>query len=283
MTLNDAKRLSQSINENTRALIIGGGLIGLKCAEGIAKRVKSIDVVDLAPRILSSILDDEGAKLIQDHLEREGVKFHLSTSVSEFSENRAALANGEDLDFDELVLAVGVSPNINLAKGAGIETARGIAVNSRMETSAPDVYAAGDNTLSMDASSGTRRILALLPNAYMQGECAGINLAGGFASKEDAIPMNAVGFFGLHALTAGSCEGDEVKSNSEGLWKKLFTKDGVLKGFMIIGDPTRAGIYTSLVRERTPLCEVDFDLLRTEPALAAFAKPWRRAALGGAH
>jgi NAD(P)H-nitrite reductase large subunit len=155
--------------------------------------------------------------------------------------------------------------------------------NSRMETSAPGIYAAGDNTMSFDVSSGQSKVLALLPNAYMQGECAGVNMAGGDASFEDAIPMNAIGFFGLHVLTAGTCDGESFKSDTNGCWKKLFVADGVLKGFMIIGDPSRAGIYTSLVRERTKLSEVDFSLLRERPALAAFAAPWRKSKLGGAH
>jgi NAD(P)H-nitrite reductase large subunit len=221
--------------------------------------------------------------LIQERLEFNNIRLHLATSVSSFEKNGATLANGEELGFDQLVLAVGVSPSIELAKKAGIEASRGIIANSKMETSAPDIYAAGDNTMSFDVSSGQSKVLALLPNAYMQGECAGVNMAGGDASFENAIPMNAIGFFGLHVLTAGTYDGEVFMSSANDCWKKLFVSDGVLKGFMIIGDPSRAGIYTSLVRERTKLSEVDFDLLRDQPALAAFAKPWRSANLGGAH
>jgi NAD(P)H-nitrite reductase large subunit len=282
MSMADAKGLAESVGPQSRVLIIGAGLIGLKCAEGLKSRVKSIDIVDLAPRVLSSVLDEEGARLMQDRLEEEGIRLHLSTSVSRFSGSSARLAGGAELEFDELVLAVGVMPNIQLAKDAGIKTERGIVANSRMETSEPDVYAAGDNTLSFDVSSGRRKVLALLPNAYSQGECAGINMAGGCAVFDKAIPMNAIGLFGLHALTAGTFEGEVWKSSEKGIYKKLFIGDDVLNGFMIVGDPSRAGIYTSLVRERTPLGSLDFKLLRDRPSLAAFASPWRKAKLGGA-
>ncbi|MDR1642819.1 MAG: FAD-dependent oxidoreductase [Clostridiales bacterium] len=289
MSLDDARKLASRISKESKVLIIGAGLIGLKCAEGIAGRVKSINVVDLAPRILSSILDAEGASLIQERLEFNNIRFHLATSVQSFesSNNKSAygatLANGEELGFDQLVLAVGVTPSVELAKNAGIEASRGIMINSKMQTSAPDVYAAGDNTMSFDVSSGQSKVLALLPNAYIQGECAGVNMAGGDASFENAIPMNAIGFFGQHVLTAGTYEGEVFVSSSKDCWKKLFVSGDVLKGFMIIGDPSRAGIYTNLVRERTSLSSIDFDLLREQPVLAAFAKPWRSANLGGAH
>jgi NAD(P)H-nitrite reductase large subunit len=285
MSLDDAKSLASSINKDSRVLIIGAGLIGLKCAEGIRDRVKSIEVVDLAPRILSSILDDEGAQLVQAHLEREGLKFYLSNSVREFGEDSAALKDETVLGFDALVLAVGVSPNTKLAKDAGLAVNRGISATEKMETSVPGIYAAGDNTISIDVSSGQQRVLALLPNAYMQGEVAGINMAGGDASRSGAIPMNAIGFFGLHVLTAGSYDGDvHILRDVDGVkLKKLFVSNNALNGFIIIGDPSKAGIYTSLVRERTPLDSLDFELLKGSPGLAAFAAPARHAMLGGAH
>ncbi|WP_461248872.1 FAD-dependent oxidoreductase, partial [Treponema sp. R6D11] len=132
---------------------IGAGLIGLKCAEGIHKSVKHITVVDLAPRILSSILDDDGAKIVQAHIEKEGVEFKLAASVKKFENKRAVFENGEQIDFDVLVLAVGVRPNTALLNGiAKIE--RGIIVNEKSETSAKDIFAAGDCTQTLDVSSG---------------------------------------------------------------------------------------------------------------------------------
>src|SRR5574344_1464238 len=91
MTLDDAHKLSKAINKDSKVLVIGAGLIGLKCVEGINDKVKSVTVVDLADRILPSILDEKGAALVQKFIESNGVKFYLSDSVAQFSENKAEL------------------------------------------------------------------------------------------------------------------------------------------------------------------------------------------------
>ena len=118
-------------------------------------------------------------------------------------------------------------------------------------------------------------MLALLPNAYRQGYCAGVNMAGGTAAFGKAIPLNAVGFFGTRVLTAGSYVGECYAEREGESYRALFCKDGVLKGFILVNKPERAGIYTSLIREQTPLGRVDFGLLKREPCLAAFPEQAR--------
>ena len=155
-----------------------------------------------------------------------------------------------------------------------------------METSVADIYSAGDCTEGNDISFGGKRVLALLPNAYNQGYCAGSNMAGAAREFSNAIPMNSIGFFGLHMMTAGtyydsSSGGDVYDEKSAGRVKKLFTKDGVLTGFILIGATERAGIYTSMIRERTPLDSVDFEMLKKNPTSAAFSQKARRKMFGG--
>ena len=282
MSLDDGRRLDAALDKDRRVLIIGAGLIGLKCAEGILERVSHITVLDLAPRILSSILDDDGALLVQRHLEGKGIDFRLSASVRQLDGDVAVLDNGDTIKFDLLVLAVGVRPNTALLKGsAAID--RGIVINERSETSAPDVYAAGDCTQTLDVSSGQNRIMALLPNAYMQGECAGVNMAGGSKAFDKAIPMNAIGFFGLHIITAGNYNGDVYAAETEsGNYKRLFYGDNRLNGYILMGNVEKAGIYTSLIRERTPLDTIDFGLICEKPGLMAFTKEDRTVKLGEA-
>ena len=131
-----------------------------------------------------------------------------------------------------------------------------------------------------DLSMGTDRILAILPNAYLQGETAGVNMAGGEKSFDNAIPMNAIGFFGLHIITAGSYDGETWVEATEHTYKKLVSKDNLLRGFILIGDVARAGIYTSLIREQTPLDSIDYELIREKPQLMAFTIHQRAACLG---
>ena len=285
MTLDDAKRLNNMLGDanDKRVLIVGAGLIGLKCAEGICHRVSELTVIDMAPRILPNVLTEVPAGIIQRHLEGKGVKFLLGDSVSSFDGTTATLQSGGTVGFDILVIAVGVRPNTELAADAGCAVNRGILIDDHSATTVPDIYAAGDCTVSHDISADTDRILAILPNAYLQGETAGKNMAGSKASFDKAIPMNASGFLGLHMITAGSYDGEAYLEQDGENYKLLVTRDNHLVGFILIGDVDRAGIYTSLIRERTPLDTIDFDLIREKPQLMAFSRAERAKQLGGAH
>ena len=281
MSLDDALVLEKSLSEIQNVLIIGAGLIGLKCAEGIYERVGRISVVDMADRILPSILDGDAAGMVQQHLEDKGIRFYLSDSVAYFEEKQAVLKSGRKIPFDAVVVAVGVRPNISLTEGTGIQTGRGIVTDVYGRTTAADIYAAGDCAQSMDAVTRTERVLALLPNAYMQGECAGIHMAGGEKPYDFAIAMNAIGFFGLHMMTAGSYEGEALAEKTAEGYKKLVVKDGRLVGFILVGDIRRGGIYTYLIRNRIPIQTLDFDVLAAQPQLLAFSKEKRKELLGG--
>lgn len=281
MTLDDTLALEQAISDDSRVLIVGAGLIGLKCAEGLHGRVAQITVCDLADRVLSSILDAPCAAVVQAHLEKNGIAFLLGDSVQTFEGGKAHMNSGKTVDFDVLVLAVGVRANTALVRSMGGEADRGILLDTAMRTTLPDVYAAGDCTQGLDSSCGEKKVLALLPNAYMQGRCAGINMAGGEAVFDTAIPMNSIGFFGLHIMTAGSYANTRViDTGKDGNVRKLFVRDGLLTGFILVGDTARAGIYTAMIRDKTPLESVNFELLKESATSAAFSSETRRKKFG---
>ncbi|MGE5328345.1 MAG: NAD(P)/FAD-dependent oxidoreductase [Deltaproteobacteria bacterium] len=289
MSLDDAKAIQKAVTPDAKVLIMGAGLIGLKCAEGIAKKVGHITVVDLADRVLPSILDEEASRIVQHHIEKEHIEFILSDAIESLDANSALLKSGKEVEFDFLIVAVGVRPNTQLMEEAGGKVNRGIVINEYCQSTLSDIYSAGDCTESFDVSAEEPRILAILPNAYMQGECAGINMAGGEKSHVKAIPMNAIGFFGLHIITAGSYAGTEYvrlgteseNENRHEIYKKLITKDGLLKGYILVGDVARAGIYTSLIKEKKPLDSIDFELIKDKPQLMAFSRVDREKMLGG--
>lgn len=281
MTLDDALELEAAVDKSSRVLIIGAGLIGLKCAEGLAGRSAHITVCDLADRVLSSILDEPCAKIVADRLTDAGIELRLGTSAAGFDKNTAHMTDGTDVEFDVLVLAVGVRANIALAKDAGLACGRGITVDEKMRTSAEGIYAAGDVCEMSNLYSDDKKVMAILPNAYIGGYTAGVNMAGGEARFENPVPMNSIGFFGYHIMTAGSYEGEIFEQTDGDTVKKLYTENGCLNGFMMLGNVARAGIYTSLIRNKTPLSEVDFDLVAKEPSLIAFTEKYRRQKLGG--
>ena len=281
LTLDDALALEEAISDTSRVLIIGAGLIGLKCAEGIFDRAASVTVCDLADRVLSSILDNDAAAIVQRHLEANGLSFLLGDSVARFDKKTAQMNSGAVVDFDVLVLASGVRANIALAKDAGGEVGRGIRIDSHMRTSLSDIYAAGDCAEGMDISSGEMKVLAILPNAVLQGYTAGQNMAGKNVTFEKGIPMNSIGFFGLHIMTAGTYEGDIYEEKTEDSLKRIYTRDDLLKGFMLIGLEERAGILTSMIREKTPLSSVNFEIMKKVATTAAFPADIRRKKFGG--
>ncbi len=283
MTWDSVKAIKKKVKKHSKVLIIGAGLIGLKAAEALYHLNADITVVDLADRILPSILDVDAGKIMQKHIEDKGTKIILSASVEEFSPKSAKLTNGETVDFDILIVAVGVRPNTELIAEAGGKVEKGIITDDTQLTTLKNVYAAGDCTVSHDCSTDTDKILALLPNAFMQGEIAGKNMAGVEAHYQNAIPMNAIGFYGLHIITAGSYDGEEYTQQdpAKEQYKKLVFKDGLLKGYILMGDVARAGIYTSMIKERIPLDNVDIELLKERPQMMMFGKARRVEKLGG--
>ena len=276
-TLSDASALAEALRPESRVLILGAGLTGVKCAEGIRGLCAQIAIADLAPRVLPAVLDDTAAAMVQARMEEKGVRFYLNDSAAAFRGNTARLQSGTELEFDVLVTAVGVRPNTQLVADAGGAVDRGILVDGRCATTLPDVYAAGDCAQGYDAVSGEKRMLPLWPNAMLQGETAGINMAGGRADYTQGIALNASGVFGLHMVT----EGESFTVQRDGSYKRLVTADGVLKGVIMVGDVSRAGIYTDLIRKKKPLSEIDFDLIRESPQLMAFSQKDRRVQLGG--
>ncbi len=285
MKLDDAKAVREAVTEGAKILIVGAGLIGLKAAEALEHYGADMTVIDLADRILPSILDSEASAIMQKHIESKGVKFILGTSVKEFSESSAVLQNGDTVQFDMVILAVGVRPNTELIAEAGGKVNRGIVTDQKQAVQGlRDVYAAGDCTESLDITTGQQKILALLPNAFLQGEIAGQNMAGKETYYLNAMPMNAIGFFGLHIITAGSYEG-EAYTETDGAenYKKLVTADNELKGFILMGDVKRAGIYTYMIKWHMPIDECDFELLKTKPQLMAFSREYRNEKLAGGY
>lgn len=258
----DALGIEKLITPQSRVVVVGAGLIGLKAAEGLAPVTGSLHVVELAPRVLPMILDEQAAAPVQKRLEENGIVFHLSITVKQVVGDerveQVVLSDGTVLDCDILVMGVGVRPNVAEAKAAGVAVDRGILVDDAMRTNVPDIYAAGDVTQGIDIVTGESKIMALWPNAYVQGRAAAYDMCGSKDDFSGVFPMNAVGFFGLPIITAGVQGGEgievlEVRNDKAGAAKRFFVKDDHLVGMILVGDVDRAGIYTSLITEKVAL------------------------------
>lgn len=291
LDLKSTKEVKRLANEKTRAVVIGAGLIGMKAAEGLVKVCKSVDVVELAPRVLPSILDAKSAKQVKKHLENNGIKFHLENTVVKASSKgkqitAVTLKDGKKLPCDLLILAVGVRPQTALAEKAGLEVNRGIVTDTEtMQTSNPDIYAAGDCCVSVDMLDGSKKIIALWPNAVQQGNAAGAQMAGADITVGGTYSVNAIDFFGLRICTCGliNAQGEQYsdKIKQEGdTYKRLVFEGDKLVGYVLINSSVNAGMYTNLISNKISLDVLQGDIMDT-PSIFMFDKDTRITKLRG--
>jgi len=284
----DVKALEQAIFPGARTVVIGAGLIGLKAAEALIKRQAQVTVVELANRVLSAILDETAAAMVQDSLEQNGIKFYLQNTVSEIlgSEGKVSgvrLQDGTELSCDLVIIAIGVSPNTDLVRETEIEVNRGILVDSHMATNVPEIYAAGDVAEGYDTLYRQRRVLPILPNAYKQGYTAGLNMAGQTQEYRGGFAMNSIGFLGLPMITAGIVkpEGEEFTELVEAdaaqkRYKKIVLRDGRIVGFIALNRIDRAGILTGLMEKEIDVRPFQEHLLQEDFGYVYFPAEYRR-------
>ncbi len=292
LDLESTKAVKAKANADTKAVVIGAGLIGMKAAEGLSKICKSVDVVELSPRILPSILDAKSSKGVKKYIEENGhIKFHLGDTVTEAKSKgkkitSVVLKSGKELKCDLLILAVGVRPETALAEGAGLKVDRGIICDAAtMQTSDKSVYAAGDCTVSTDMLDGSKKIIALWVNAVQQGKIAGSQMAGGSETLGGSYAVNAIDFYGLRICTcglinaAGEQYSDIIRQDGD-RYKRLIFEGDRLVGFVLINSSENAGIYTSLIENRVDISTLDGDITDT-PSLFLFDKETRQNRLKG--
>jgi NAD(P)H-nitrite reductase large subunit len=269
----DAQALIRATRkEGQRVLVIGAGLIGMKAAEAAHARGARVTVVEKMDRILPAALDAPVSAMVHERCGAHGLEVITGQGVAEVAPagkagGTAVLEQGGEVEFDTLVVAVGVTPRVELARGAGLELNRGILVDEHLETSHHGIYAAGDVAEAWDLVWEEPRVNALWPNATLQGKYAGWNMAGETCAYPGSQGLNSVEFFGLPVVSAGVVNPPdptfEVMSarTPGGGYRKVVIRDDILVGMIIAGEVERAGILTSMIQERTRLRRFKAQLL----------------------
>ncbi len=264
-TLDDAKAIDDFLNEypkrKVRAVVIGGGLIGVSVTEALMKRGVEVTIVEMKERILNTILDEEASALEEEALKQAGVEIITGHTVSKVGSYLPGEATGVTLDdgrpvpCEMVVVAIGVQPRAELTSGTGIKTNRGIVVDRYMATSVPDVYACGDVAEAYDFVYGESRLTPIWPNAYLGGRIAGLNMAGIPAKYPGGTAMNSMKYFGVNVVSAGmvtppdgNCE--VVSKKHDDIYKKVILKDGLIVGMVFSGDIEKSGIVYNLMKDR---------------------------------
>jgi len=258
-----AQTLISKAKEIKRAVVIGGGLIGLKAGESLFDRGVDVTILELSPRILSLAFDENAASLAGSRLAEVGLNVRCGVSAKEIQRDKEGnlkgvhLTDGDFLQCDVVVIAIGVVPNYALAKDNGIEVDRGIKVDEHMRSSAEGVYAAGDVAQAKDLLFGEDRVIPIWTNAYNQGFCAGKNMTGANIEFTGSLAMNSISFYGLPTISVGTVnppEGDDAYETAVALdekkksYRKLVFKNDRLVGYVLVGDIDMAGMYTAFVK-----------------------------------
>lgn len=261
----DAMKLKTLARPGARAVVIGGGLLGLEAAYGLALLGCETTVVHLMDRLMERQLDAQGAATLRRALEAKGVRFRLGAQsrriVGETQVEGLKFADGEILPCDMLVMACGVRPNVALGREAGLAVGRGIVVNDGLSTSDPAVSALGE------CAEHRGVVYGLVAPAYEQARVLAARLAGddGAAYAGSLLSTN-LKVSGVAVFSAGAIDaeaGDDAVLLSDpghGCYRKLIVRDDRLKGAILVGEASDALWYLDLIARAEPLGAMRDDL-----------------------
>jgi len=297
-TLDDSLRLKQFIGDHNvkRAVVIGGGLIGLKVTEALLALSIKVVIVELADRILSATFDITASRMIERALNKSGCTIITRDTVQEIREGEkgvvgtVVLKENRLIDCDAVIMAIGVRPRMDLAGGTAITINKGILVDQHLMTSVPDIYAAGDVIECNDCINNIRRPIAILPNASKQGRIAGWNMAGAEHIYEGCMAMNSIELAGIPTISVGLTDpsllpdeerrkGIEVlqyTNDEESVYKRIVIEKNRIIGMIMIGRIDRAGIYTGLIRDKADISSFRDHLLKDDFGLLSLPREYRK-------
>lgn len=309
-TLDDASRLLAAGHGARSAVVIGGGITALEIAEGLHAHKLQVHYFLRGERYWNAVLDETESRIIEKRLIHDGIQLHYHTEAQEIVEKKGRIdavitQAGEKIPCQMVAAAIGVRPRMELAIAAGLKTERGIAVNEFMQTSAADIYAAGDVAQVWDPSSGRAVLDTLWWVARQQGDTAGKNMAGVASAYVRRTAMNVTRLAGLTTTIIGQVgtggrEGElQIARGDSESWQtvpdaiaaqdgfdvnhiRLMVGQNTLLGALIMGDQTLSRPVYKLVSEQMDITPIRAALLAPDARPAeVLARFW--AHLKGSH
>ena len=252
----DADKIKNYISNNNckNAVVIGAGFIGLEMAENLLEMGLNTTLIEMAPQVLSPV-DEEVAAIAQNELRKNGLNLILSDGVKSFYNQKIILNSDREVDFDIVIMAIGVRPEINLAKSCNLEVNHGICVNEHMQTSDSNIYAAGDSVEVKDFTTGDNTLIPLAGPANRQGRIIADNICSIKSTYKSSQGTSVIKIFNLTVATVGNNE-KQLKSkginylktfiygkshagyypgSTPTLFKLLFTNEGRILGAQAVG------------------------------------------------
>lgn len=250
-TIDDAKAIMDYAKGKKEAIVVGGGLLGIEAAVSLTALGLKTTIVEVFDRLLPRQLDAESAAILQGLLEEKHLSFLLPRQTGKIFREaggklKLSLGDKGEAVSDLVLFSAGIRCNLKIAEGSGIETVKGIKVNDLLETSAADVYAAGD------IAEHKGIIYGLWPASREQGAAAGENAAGGKVEYKGSVLSTRLKVAGIELASLGSIEsGDGIKNvskKSPGNIRKLFLKDKKVVGAILLGDVSKYQVIQELIK-----------------------------------
>jgi NAD(P)H-dependent nitrite reductase small subunit len=271
--LADVDTMLDAARRYRKAVVIGGGLLGLEAANGLLRRGMDVTVVHMLDSLMERQLDPAAADLLKASLESRGIKFRMSARTTAIvGEERAAGLQFEDggtLEADLVVMTAGVRPNIDLAKQAGLQCERGLLVTDTMQTYDPSIYAVGECVQHRNVTFG------LVAPLWDQARVCAAHLAEqGFSHFKVGVVATSLKVTGIELYSAGdflAAEGDEtivLQDEKRGVYKRIVIRDNRVRGAVLYGDAVDGSWYFDLMAARQDISPLREKLL-FGPAFAA--------------
>jgi nitrite reductase (NADH) large subunit len=270
--LADVTSMEAAIPAGKNVVVIGGGLLGLEAAYGLAKAGANVNVVHLMDRLMERQLDTPAAAMLKVEVERRSIAVHLNAQTTAIRGRghveAVTLEGGHDLPADLVVVAAGIRPSVDLARCADLDINRGIVVDDRLQTSRPDIFAIGECAEHRAVCYG------LVEPAYDQASVLAQHLVGAPAAYQGSATATNLKVAGVSVYSAGDFlggPGSEAIVFSDpglGIYKKLVLRDGRLTGAVLFGDTADGLWYLDLIRSGAPVAGFRDDLAFGPPPAA---------------
>ncbi|CCE04652.1 nitrite reductase (NAD(P)H), large subunit [Bradyrhizobium sp. STM 3843] len=270
----DADILLALAAQKKRVVVVGGGLLGLEAAYGLARAGAPVTLVHLMDRLMERQLDPPAAALLKSLVERKGIEVLLNANTARIDGDgkveAVELADGRRIAAEAVIFAAGIRPNIALAKEGGLAVNRGIVIDDQMQSSAPDIFALGECAEHRGTCYG------LVEPAHEQARVLARHLAGATASYQGSVVATNLKVSGVSVFSAGDyigADGSEaivLKDFRRGIYKKLVIAEGRLTGAVLIGDTQDALWYRDLIRAREQIAPIRTEMMfgRARPKAA---------------
>ena len=262
-TLEDGRNIAQGAGEGSDVILMGAGFIGCIILEALAERGVNLTVIEMEDRMVPRMMDQTAGNLIKQWCLDQGVNVLTSTRVEAIEQDGGRLTvqldNGDRLGADVVISATGVRANIQFLEGSGIETDFGVLVNDRLQSSHPDVYAAGDVCQGRDFSTGEFSVQAIQPTAAEHGRLAAMNMCGRDTRHQGSVNMNVLDTMGLVSTSYGLWMGVEGGESAQLVdaeryrYISLQFQDDVLVGAQALGLTNHVGVLRGLIQTKLKL------------------------------